>query len=173
VQDRCRRLELLLLTDLGPRDYWHAAALAAWRRGRGYLLIALILWGAAVPAGRIEARQVGVVVACSVLLWALYFTLGFRAFARGMQAGGMGLFLTVGLPLVVWLAGRAGVSVLAGLLPPGMVCTAAAPAPSLWWLGGPLATAGLTLLVARRSLHHCDSQLRHWYDAHAGHKLLT
>ena len=28
AQDRCRRLELLLLTDLEARDYWHAAAAA-------------------------------------------------------------------------------------------------------------------------------------------------
>src|SRR5262249_60037960 len=34
--DRCRRLELLLLTDLDGRDYWLAAAAAAWRRRRGY-----------------------------------------------------------------------------------------------------------------------------------------
>ena len=34
VQDRCRRLELLLLTDLNGGDYWHASLAAAWRRGR-------------------------------------------------------------------------------------------------------------------------------------------
>ena len=33
--DRCRRLELLLLTGLTARDYWEAAAAAAWRRGAG------------------------------------------------------------------------------------------------------------------------------------------
>src|SRR5262249_53622262 len=41
VQDRCRRLELLLLTNLQPRDYWDAAASAAWVRGRGYFLTAV------------------------------------------------------------------------------------------------------------------------------------
>ena len=30
-QDRCRRLELLLLTGLTARDYWEAATAAAWR----------------------------------------------------------------------------------------------------------------------------------------------
>jgi hypothetical protein len=40
VQDRCRRLELLLLTRLGPGDYWDAAAAAAWKRGRGYFGVA-------------------------------------------------------------------------------------------------------------------------------------
>src|SRR5262249_59710006 len=35
AMDRCRRLELLLLTELEARDYWDAATAAAWRRGRG------------------------------------------------------------------------------------------------------------------------------------------
>ena len=44
-QDRCRRLELLLLTDLSGDDYCHAALAAAWRRGRGYFVVAVVLWG--------------------------------------------------------------------------------------------------------------------------------
>jgi hypothetical protein len=172
-QNRCRRLELLLLTELGPADYWHAAACAAWHRGRGYLLLALVLCGAEWAAGRSSLAQVAVVLACSLLLWSLYFTLGFRAFSRGLQAGGMGLLLTVGLPLAAWVLCRAGASEVAMLLPPGMLCTAARPASSWGWLAGPVLCAGLTLLVARKSLRHCDEELRRWYDANAGHKVLT
>src|SRR5205823_11813814 len=32
AQNRCRRLELLLLTHLDGSDYWHAAPAAAWWR---------------------------------------------------------------------------------------------------------------------------------------------
>src|SRR5437868_9081876 len=57
TQDRCRRLELLLLTRLGARDYWEAAAAAAWRRGRGYFAVAALLWLAAVVAGQVTWAQ--------------------------------------------------------------------------------------------------------------------
>ncbi len=36
VPDRCRRLELLLLTGLDGPAYWQASARAAWHRGAGY-----------------------------------------------------------------------------------------------------------------------------------------
>ena len=45
-------------------------------------------------------------LAAGVLLWCLYFALGFRAFSRGMQANGLGLVLTLVLPLVAGLAER-------------------------------------------------------------------
>src|SRR5579862_7858155 len=86
AQDRCRRLELLLLTRLEPRDYWNAAAAAAWKRGRGYFAIALMLWCAAALAGRMTFTQLLVAVAVGETLWGLYFALGFRAFARGARA---------------------------------------------------------------------------------------
>ena len=54
VQDRCRRLELLLLTDLSAKDYAHAAFSAAWSRGRGYLVAAAMLWVACALAERIR-----------------------------------------------------------------------------------------------------------------------
>src|SRR6185437_3846584 len=102
AQDRCRRLELLLLTRLEARDYWEAAAAAAWRRGRGYLGVAVLLWMAAAIADRAPIAQVSVALASAVLLWSLYFALGFRAFSQGTQANGLGLLLTVGLPLTAY-----------------------------------------------------------------------
>src|ERR1700738_5378092 len=58
AQDRCRRLELLLLTPLRPQDYWEAAAAAAWRRGRGYVGVAVLLWAAAWTSGQANASQI-------------------------------------------------------------------------------------------------------------------
>jgi hypothetical protein len=171
AQDRCRRLELLLLTGLDGRDYWEAAAAAAWRRGRGYLGVAVLLWTAAALAGRLTVAQVMASLAAAVLLWALYFALGFRAFARGLQANGLGMLLTVGLPLAAYALATLGASGPAALLPPGMVYRAgSATGPA--WLVGPVLCAAVTLTVARRSLLSCDSELRAWYDRHCGSKVL-
>ena len=116
--ERCRRLELLLLTQLNARDYWEAAAAAAWRRGRGYFSVAVLLWLAAAVSGQAGLPQIVAAAAAGMLLWALYFVLGFRAFSRGMQANGLGLLLTLGLPLVAYAANQAGWQRLALLLPP-------------------------------------------------------
>src|SRR5207248_9757559 len=118
---RCRRLELRLLADLGARDYWEAAGAAAWRRGRGYFMVALILWGALLLSGQAGPIQVLAALACGVVLWGLYFALGFRAFSRGMQANSLGMILTLGLPLVVCVLFRADLGAVAALLPPGSV----------------------------------------------------
>lgn len=173
AQDRCRRLELLLLTDLRPRDYWDAAFAAAWRRGRGYFAIALVLWTAALLGGRLTVGELLASVAAGVMVWALYFALGFRAFARGAQANGLGLLLTVGLPLAAWGLGQAGLVTVAGWLPPGMVYRAGVAQPSSVWLLGPLAVGATTLWLARRGLAECDVRLRQWYDANHGNKVMT
>ena len=80
TQDRCKRLELLLLTDLTGHDYWLAAAAAAWRRGRGYFAVAIILWFTLGFGGRATWLQVGAGIGAGVLLWAFSFTIGFRTF---------------------------------------------------------------------------------------------
>src|SRR5262249_22690288 len=113
AHERCRRLELLLLTRLDSGGYWDAAAAAAWEGGRGYFAVALLLWSAAALSGRLSGGQLAVAVSEGVLLWALYFALGFRAFARGGRANGLGLILTVGLPLIAYALGKAGLSGLA------------------------------------------------------------
>lgn len=173
AQDRCRRLELLLLTRLEPRDYWEAAVAAAWRRGRGYLGVALLLWTAAAFAGRVPIAQIGVALASAVLLWSLYFVLGFRAFARGMQASGLGLGLTLGLPLAAFLLTNWAGSSAGALIPPGLVYSAHAPAGSLAWLAGPVLLAGITLVLAKSSLRDADAQLRRWYERHQGQKVMS
>ena len=167
AQDRCRRLELLLLTDLDSRAYWHAAASAAWRRGRGYLAVALLLWTAALVAGKMEATQTVAALAASVVLWGLYFSLGFRAFAKGLQANTLGIVLTVLLPVATWLLVAGGWPDLASWLPPGSVHGAAR---GITWsgLGGVLAAGLAALMIARIAQSRCDQDLRRWYEAHHG-----
>ena len=174
AQDRCRRLELLLLlTRLEARDHWEAAAATAWRRGRGYLGVAPLLWTASAFVGRLSVPQLGAALASAVILWSLYFALGFRAFSRGVQANGLGLLLTVGLPLAAYGLTRLGGPLLGALTPPGLVYSANAPAGSLAWLVGPALLAGLTLAIARQSLRRCDAELRRWYDRHHGRKVMS
>jgi hypothetical protein len=172
AQDRCRRLELLLLTDLDASDYWQAAAAAAWRRGRGYFFVAALLWFAAVLAGRIDLLQACGALAAGVALWGLYFALGFRAFSRGMQANGLGSILTMGLPLLVVGLARAGWPALAALVPPGSVFYAADGPRNAWWAAGTVLSAVLTLIWSRFALENCDRELRRWYELHHGSKIL-
>jgi hypothetical protein len=110
--------------------------------------------------------------AAGVLLWALYFAVGFRAFACGVQANRLGSLLTLGLPLAAFGLYRAGGPVLAALLPPGGVYSAAATAPGLTTLPGPVAAAGVALALARLGLARCDRDLRYWYALHHGRKVM-
>jgi hypothetical protein len=171
AHDRCRRLELLLLTRLEAADYWDAAAAAAWKRGRGYFAVALLLWGAAAVAGRLSGSGVVMAVAAGVLLWSLYFALGFRAFARGTRANGLGMFLAVGLPLAAYALASSGNPALADLLPPGGIFRVSTGATSPAMLAGLALAGGLSVVLARRSMMECDTELRRWYDRHCGSKV--
>jgi hypothetical protein len=168
AHERCQRMELLLLTRLSGRDFWGAAAAAAWKRGQGYFGVAVLLWAAACYAGQLSGAQALAAAATGVLLWALYFTLGFRAFARGFQANGFGMMLTVGLPLLAYLASQAGWPTLAAAIPPGGVQAASRGVLSLTGLCGALLAGAVTLIVARRALLHCERDLRAWYERHHG-----
>jgi hypothetical protein len=171
AQDRCRRLELLLLTGLTGRDYWDAASAAAWRRGRGYFVVALILWVAAAIAGKATVAQVTGALAAAIILWGFSFVLGFRAFARGRQANGLGSFLTLGLPLLTVALAKSGWPLLASLTPPGGVCYAMLGAPNWTWTAGPLVYGTAALLLGRLAQQHCDRNLRAWYDKNAGRQM--
>jgi len=172
TQDRCRRLELLLMTELGPNDYWSAAAAAAWKRGRGYFYVALILWLAAALAGKIDWPQAAAAVGAGVVLWGLYFALGFRAFSRGIQANRLGMLLTLGLPLLTFILYKANWLFFAELVPPGSVYGPAAGTPPVYWLAGPLIGAAIMLMLTRFALARCDAELRLWYDRHHGMKVV-
>lgn len=166
AHDRSRRLELLLLTTLSPEDYWHAAAAAAWRRGRGYFAVAIGLWIAAMVAKRSTPLDVAGALAAGAILWGLYFSIGFRAFSRGLYATKLGLLLTAGLPALAFGVAKAGRRDLAALLPPGSVYAALTGNRGFYWTVGTVAAALIALAVARRSLSRCDRDLRDWYDKH-------
>jgi len=169
--DRLRRLELLLLTQLGGRDYWDAAAAAAWRRGRGYLAIAAVLWSAAAASGRYTPGDVLAAGAAAVVLWGGYFTLGFRAFAGGYQASGLGSLLTLGLPLATFVFLRAGWPDVAAWTPPGLVYVPLAGSAGWTWAVPALVLGLGALVLGRQSRERCIADLQSWYDRHCGMKL--
>lgn len=172
TQDRCRRLELLLLTQLHAEDYWAAALAAAWRRGSGYLSIALLLWLAAVLGGKMTALEALRAVAASTILWLLYFALGFRAFTTGMQASSLGLLLTIALPLLTVGLFHSGYASLGALTPPGFVYAASTSlAPTGCVLGVTLAAMTLVVLH-RQALARCEIELQRWYEKFHGHKVM-
>jgi hypothetical protein len=172
AQDRCRRLELLLLTELSGKDYWHAAATAAWKRGRGYFAVAVLLLTAAAISGQAGVLQVLAALAAGVVLWVLYFALGFRAFSRGQQANRLGMLLTVGLPLATYALYRVGWPYLAAFLPPGAVYQWSARPSSASWLLGIFLVGIVALGIARLSRARCELELRAWYGRHHGAKVL-
>jgi len=172
AQDRCRRLELLLLTRLQARDYWEAAAAAAWRRGRGYFAVAVLLWLAAYLSAQSTLAEVLAAGAAGVILWGLYFAIGFRAFSRGMQASALGLFLTIGLPVLAYGLCQIGWPDLAALLPPGAVYQPGSGQPAWTWLAGTLLGALAALAVTRWGIAQCLGDLRRWYDQNHGRKVL-
>jgi len=171
-QDRCRRLELLLLTRLDSRDYWHAAITAAWVRGRGYFVTASILWIALLISGRATGEMVFASIAASMLLWSLTFVLGFRAFSGGVQANSLGPLLTLGLPAIAFLGLKFDLVWLTAMTPPGAVYLALTGPIAATWYIGPLLMALLTLWIGRKSLGLCDDELRTWMDRNYGSRML-
>ena len=170
VPERCRRLELLLLTDLGGRDYWRASLASAWRRGRGYLVVAALLWVALAVSGRATWLQAVAAAVGGAAMWLFAFAVGFRAFCTGNQASGIASLLTLGLPLILFALLRAGWDTAAAFVP-----TAASYLPlrdglSLSWLAGLAMVATLSVALTRRGLARCDDELRAWYDANQGRK---
>lgn len=166
--ERCRRLELLLLTRLEARDYWRAAAAAAWQRGRGYFALALLLWAASVVAGRLPLAGALASLAAAVIVWGLYFALGFRDFSRGRNAHALGLVLTLGLPILAYALTSLGRPDLVAWIPPGGVQAAARSAGSWNWAAGVSGAGLLALAIGRAALTGCDNNLRRWYDVHCG-----
>lgn len=168
LQDRVRRLELLLLTDLGGRDYWHASLAAAWSRGRGYLFASAVLWVALGMSGRTAWGEVLAAAAGGAGLWAFSFAVGFRAFATGNQSSGLASLMTIGLPLVLFLAVRAGLTWAANLVPTGLCYTPLRNGVTPWWAAGMVLTLSTAVVLGRRGLQRCDADLRRWLDRNQG-----
>jgi hypothetical protein len=128
------------------------------------------LWLALIVAGRAELIQVLAALASGVILWGLYFALGFRAFTRGQQANSLALALTLGLPLVACVLFRLDFGLVAALVPPGSVYYPTTAAADLGWLPGPLLTGAFALVIGKQTRLACVDQLHHWYDLHHGKK---
>jgi hypothetical protein len=142
-----------------------------WQRGRGYFAVAALLLAAAWLAGKAGPAEVLVGLSAGMVLWALYFAIGSRAFSKGMQANTLGLALTLFVPLATWLLGRAGWPSVAALLPPGSIFGAATRRPSWLWLAGALTRGGLALVVGDWSRRRCEDELRRWYGLRHGAKM--
>jgi hypothetical protein len=170
VPDRCRRLELLLLTELTGADYWHASLAAAWRRGRGYLVGAGLLWLALGLSGRNGWAEVLAAVAGGAVLWAFSFAVGFRAFAAGNQSNGVASLVTIGLPLLLFGLLKAKLDVVACFVPTGLCYLPLRDGLTVPWAVGLLLTGAATAVLARRGLTRCEADLRRWYDRNQGKK---
>ncbi len=170
VQDRCKRLELLLLTDLGAGDYWHASAAAAWRRGRGYLGIAGLLWLALAISGRAAWYEALAAAVGGAALWAFSFAVGFRAFCTGNQASGVASMLTLGLPILLFALLRTGLMTGAGFVPTAACYLPFSTGLTLSWAVGLILMTLAAIYLSRQGLARCDPELRAWYDANQGQK---
>lgn len=173
AQDRCRRLELLLLTDLDGTDYWGAALAAAWKRGRAYFLVAAMLWIALGWSGRATPMQITMAAAAGVLLWTLSFVVGFRAFSRGVHSNALGMLLTVALPIKGAILVGLHQPILASFIPSGAIFVALTKEPSIWWLPGPTLIALASIVIARWARRDCVRDLRGWFDRNQGQRGLT
>ena len=169
-QGSLSKLELLLLTSLG-RDYWRASAAAAWNRGRGYFLVALVLWTAQVYAHPELLLPSLAGLATGVVLWAFFSPLGFASFTRGNSGGGLGVLLTVGLPVLAAVLQTRVSPGWRALLPPGGVyCAQAGADPFLDHRRRVAALSALT--VGRRAVENCQVNLAAWYEKHHGRMVL-
>lgn len=170
VTDRCRRLELLLLTNLDATDYLLAALAAAWRRGRGYLAVAFILWGAGLYAGHLTIAQALAGFASASVLWTLYYAVGYWSFSRGWQANGLGSLLTLGLPLLTGLAHLTVGPAAVFALPPGLVYGSLTIGPSLIWGFALTCYLALTVWLLGYTHRRADQWLRAWFNHNQGRK---
>jgi hypothetical protein len=170
VSDRCKRLELLLLSDLSGRDYWHASLSAAWRRGRSYLVVAAMLWVALAVSGRAVWYESVAAALGGLALWGFSFAVGFRAFSTGNQASGVASGLTIGLPFLLFALVKAKLLTLAAFIPTGLCYLPLRTGVTLAWLAGFLLVLKVTWLLTRTGLDRCEGELRKWFDANQGRK---
>jgi hypothetical protein len=170
TQDRAKRLELLLLTDLSVEDYRAAALAAAWKRGRGYLGFSCLLWLALAYSGRCGWADTIAVICGGAILWMFSFAFGFRCFTRGNHNNGSASLLTLGSPLVLFLLVKMDWRLPAQFLPTAMVdqpvrfgvSVHSFLAITLWLV----VTVWLWVQGSRLG----DRELRQWYDANSGRK---
>jgi hypothetical protein len=169
---RCRRLELLLLTELDGRDYAHASFAAAWKRGRGYLVGVAALAVALAAAGRIAWWDALAALAGTGVLWLLAFAIGFRGFASGNQTNGIASLVTLGLPLALVGLWRVGQVEIASLVPTAAVFVPLKTGATLAWAAGFGLALALGVHLLRTGIRDCDRDLRRWFDANQGRRTM-
>ena len=170
AQDRCKRLELLLLSELTGWDYCHAALAAAWKRGRGYLVGAAFLWVALAASGRVAWWDAAAAAVGGLVVWAFSFAVGYRGFATGHQTNGIASLLTLGLPMAVYGLWQAGLPGLASLLPTAVAFVPAKTGVTWAWAAGFVLTAAAAAWLVWQGLRRCEADLRAWYDTNQGRK---
>jgi hypothetical protein len=170
ISNRCKRLELLLLSELTGRDYWRASLAAAWRRGYDYLIFAALLWVALAVSGRVAWPDVLAAAMGGLLLWAFSFSVGFRAFSTGRNASGLASCLTLGLPFLLFLLIRYNLTVVAAFIPTSLCYLPLKTGVTETWAAGFIMILAVTIRLTDRGLSHCDSELRKWYDSNEGRK---
>ena len=170
IVNRCKRLELLLLSELNSYDYWRASLAAAWRRGYDYLIFAGLLWVSLAVAGRIAWVDAFAAAFGGLLLWAFSFAVGFRAFSTGRQTNGLASVLTLGLPLLLVLLMRANLDQIAAFIPTAACYLPLRSGITESWAAGVAVTLAATIWLTDRGLSHCDRELRRWFDSNQGRK---
>lgn len=169
IPERCKKLELLLLTNLKVRDYFWASFKASWHRGRGYLLAAGILIGAAWWAGRCTTAGTIAGIISAFILLTLYGAVGFRFLAQSTGGTAVGFLLSLGLPLMNWTLGSFGRKDLAAVLPPGLLYFSLNDGgftPQMAFAAA--ATLAMAGFLTLRSLQNFDKELRAWYGTNLG-----
>ena len=168
TQDRCRRLELLLLTELDERDYWKASLAASWKRGRGYLISSILLWLSLGVSGRNSWSEVVASACAACLIWGFSFAVGFRGFSTGKQTSGVSSLLVLGLPMVLVALLKYGYTDAANFLPVGLIYMPLKHGLTPAWFAAYTAMTAGTILLSRHGLARCDAGLRRWYNDNQG-----
>lgn len=170
AEDRVRRLELLLLSDLDGGDYWHASLSASWKRGRGYLFAAGVLWLALGVSGSAPWAGVAGAAAGAIVLWSFSFAVGFRLFSTGSQTSAVASLLVLGVPALLVAAYHFGAPQLAALTPPGLAYVPLKDGPGGVWAASMLLFGGAAVALSRRALVACVPKLREWTSDNQGIK---
>lgn len=168
IPERCKRLELLLLTELKARDYLRGSWSPSWYRGRGYFLAAIVLWLAGWWAGHYGFVSLLLAIAAGAALVFFTFAVGFRFLAQSTGSTAVGFLLSLGMPLLTWMLAVTLSAPLARLLPPGMVYYATAGSSPAVMAASVLTLSILAGLILWRGYTSFDVTLRRWYDQNQG-----
>lgn len=191
-QQRVGRLELLLVTDLEPKEYLWGSVAASWTRGKWYAGAALFLWVCTAIAGRMSWWAALFVILCAANYALLFFAIAFRNFARignDRVSANLGLLMTVGIPFAIWGLFLVGLDQVAAATPLGGMFVVARheelvamghavnvaveyhtqlPVTGVWVLVGlsNLVYCGISVWLIRTALARFDEEIHGWFADH-------